>query len=323
MSEIRNILVTGATGFVGKRLCSILQSRNYQFLAVSRAFPVDFLPHGVLRVIPDINAHTNWGDVLENVDVVIHLAARVHVLDENSVSPICAFREVNVEGTLNLARQAAKSGVKRFVFVSSVAVNGASTSEYAFTENDIPASDSAYALSKWEAEVALRQLALETGLEIVIIRPPLVYGPFAKGNFAKLMAVVSRGIPLPFKSVNNLRSFIYVDNLVDALILCATHPAAKGKTYLISDGEDISTSELLIKLSMLLGRKPRLFRVPQWIFRIIFFLLRKPDIMNKLFGSLQIDSRKIRNELGWKPLYSLNEGLKATVRDENDNETYC
>lgn len=316
--SIKTVLITGANGFLGRAVCK-------------RALEEDLAVRGVLRkkidkedtnlaaqveriIIGDINDSTDWSSALTDCDVVIHLAARVHVMKETADSPLAEFRLVNVLGTEHLARSAAAAGVKRLVYVSSIGVNGASTPAQPFSENDVVQPHSPYALSKWEAEQALQKISAETGLEVVIVRPPLVYGANAKGNFATLLSVVRRGLPLPFKNVRNLRSFIYVDNLADALIVCATHKNAAGKTFLVSDGEDISLSDLLLKLSMLLDRKPRLFGLPKWALRFLFCSVGKSELMNKLIDSLQIDSSKIREQLNWQPPYSLDEGLRATVR---------
>lgn len=312
------ILLTGANGFVGRAVCIKALASG---LAVRGALrkkadkEANDLPANVEQIaVGDINENTDWGSVLAGCHAVIHLAARVHVMHDTATDVLSEFRRVNVAATISLARQAATAGVKRFVYVSSIGVNGASTVAKPFSENDVPQPHSPYALSKWEAEQALQKIAAETGLEVVIVRPPLVYGPNAKGNFATLMAVVRKGLPLPFKNVHNARSFIYVENLADALIACATHEQAAGKTFLVSDGEDVSLSDLLRKLSILLGRKTRLFGLPNCVLRFLFRLAGKHDLVNKLLDSLQVDSSKIREELNWQPPYSLDEGLRATVK---------
>ena len=290
-----NILITGATGFVGSSLCKALEVSGYDIRRSS------------LRL-----SDADWSQSLAGVETVIHLAARVHVMDEYVKNPLAEFRRVNVQGTRHLAESAAKAAVKRFVFVSSIGVNG-EQSILPFTELDIPNPHNDYALSKWEAELALHKVSAETGMEVVIVRPPLVYGLGAPGNFAQIIKVLVKGIPLPLVSVQNLRSLIYVENLVNALILCATHPAAAGQTYLVTDGQDISTPDLLRRLSNAMGRSARLFPCPLALMRHAGRLLGKSDQIDKLVGSLQVDSTKIRRELGWKPPFALDEGLKATV----------
>ena len=302
-------LVTGANGFVGLSLCVELMRRGVQVSAATRAR--DQLPSGIDPVsVGAIDAQTNWSDALNGIDVVVHLAARVHVMHEDAVDPLEEFRRVNVAGTENLARSAAASGVRRFVYVSSIKVNGEATSgEEAFTELSAPFPQDQYGISKWEAEQALHRVAADTGMEVVIVRPPLVYGAGVKGNFAQMLKVLVRGIPLPLASVNNRRSLLYVGNLADALILCATHPGAANQTYLVSDGEDISTPDLLRKLGVAMGHPARLFSCPPALLMFAGKLLGKSDQVDRLLGSLQIDSSKIRRELGWQAPFSLQEGL--------------
>lgn len=312
------ILLTGANGFVGRAVCKNALQSGFGVRAALRKQidkqEADLPAEAERFVIGDISDNTDWSDALAGCDVVIHLAARVHVMHDTAADALAEFRRVNVAATIHLARQAVTAGVKRFVYVSSIGVNGACTSEGAFSESDAPQPHSPYALSKWEAEQALHKIAEEAGLEVVIVRPPLVYGANAKGNFASLMAVIRKGLPLPFKGVRNARSFIYVENLADALIACATHEKAAGQTFLVSDGEDVSLSDLLEKLTMLLGRQPRLFVLPNWLLKLLFRLTGKADLVNKLLDSLQIDSSKIRQELNWQPPYSLDDGLRATVK---------
>jgi len=308
-----HILVTGGNGFVGGALCAEALQRGIQINgAVRNAVE---LPAGVCRFeIASVDGETDWTLALRNVDVVIHLAARVHVMSDVSADPLAEFRKVNVLGTENLARQAAKAGVKRFVFVSSIKVNGEQTlSGQKFSEDDVPAPLDAYGISKWEAEQVLSQISGETGLEVVILRLPLVYGLGVKGNFIQMMKAISAGIPLPLASVRNSRSLVYLGNLVDALIACATHPAAAGQTYLISDGEDVSTPVLLRQLAWALGVPARLFSLPLGLLRFAGMLTGKSAQVERLLGSLEIDSSKIRQELGWQPPFSMAQGLKATA----------
>jgi nucleoside-diphosphate-sugar epimerase len=307
------ILVTGSSGFVGKSITAALLKQGHSVLAAVR-FKANSIKDAEV-VVGDINGDTSWTAALRDVDVVIHLAARVHVMTEHSANPLAEFRRINVDGTRHLAECATKAGVKRFVYVSSVKVNGEQTT-LPYTELDEPNPQDAYGISKWEAEQALHKISPETGMEVVVVRPPLVYGARVKGNFAQMIKVLSKGIPLPFASVKNLRSFIYVENLVDTLILCATHPKAAGQTYLVSDVQDISTPDLLRKLSSAMGKPAKLLPCSSALIRLAGRLLRKSDQIDKLVGSLQVDSSKIRHELGWEPLFSLDEGLKATVSEK-------
>jgi nucleoside-diphosphate-sugar epimerase len=308
------ILVTGASGFVGKSLTAQLRRQGHIVCAATRS-KATALDGADVAAVGEINGDTDWAEALKYADVVIHLAARVHVMNEHSTNPLAEFRKVNAEGTQHLAECAAKAGVKRFIYVSSVKVNGEKTTS-PFTEVDRPNPQDAYGISKWEAEQVLRKISSETGMEVVIARPPLVYGVGVKGNFAQMIKVLAKGIPLPFASVKNLRSLIYVENLVDALILCATHPKAAGQTYLVSDGQDISTPDLLRKLSNAMGKPVKLLPCNPVLMRLAGRLFGKSVHIDKLVGSLQVDSNKIRRELGWEPPFTLDEGLKATVGDK-------
>ena len=307
------VLVTGATGFVGRRLCERLTADGWQVRGTIRSTERSgTFPAGVEVVqIESIGAGTDWSDALAGVDTIVHLAARVHVMNDTSSDPLSAFRQVNVAGTERLARMAATNGVKRFIYISSVKVNGEDC-EKPFTERDIPAPEDPYGVSKWEAEQVLHKVAEETGLEVVILRPPLVYDPGVKANFLSLFKIVDRGIPLPLKNINNSRSFIYLENLVDAILTCLTHPKAAGQTYLVSDCEDVSTPELIRRVAAALGRPARLFLFPPSLMRFAGKLFGKTDAVDRLVSSLIIDSSKIRKELGWKPPYTMEEGLKET-----------
>lgn len=313
------ILVTGANGFVGKVLCAELLTRRISVRAMMRSLKSS-IDGTEAAIISAINGQTNWTNALQDIEVVIHLAARVHVMKDNSADPLSEFRRVNVEGTAHLARSAAASGVKRFVYVSSIKVNGEATQGgEKFTEDDVPAPQDPYGISKCEAEQVLHKVAAETGLEVVIVRPPLVYGAGVKGNFAQMLKVLVRGLPLPLASVNNRRSLVYVGNLVDALILCATHPAAAGKTYLVSDGEDVSTPDLLRQLGAAMGHPARLFAFPAALLKLAGRLTGKADQVERLLGSLQVDSSKIRCELEWAPPFTLQQGLRATAGSQKIN----
>jgi len=308
------MLVTGANGFVGRALCAELRNRGYRVRAALRSGANFDISGCDIAKIQDIATDTDWADALHGVETVIHLAARVHVMCDDAANPLEEFRKTNVAGTEHLARVAATNGVKRLVYVSSIKVNGESTqSNERFTESYLPSPQDPYGISKWEAEQALHRVAAETGLEIVIVRPPLVYGSNVKGNFAQMLKVLAKGIPLPLASVNNLRSLIYVGNLVDALILCATHSAAAGQTYLVSDGEDISTPDLLLSLSVAMGRSARLLPCPSALLRLGGGVFGKSEQVERLLGSLCVDSSKICRELNWTPPFSLQQGLRATA----------
>lgn len=306
------ILVTGASGFVGRVLIKALNSRDFNVVGVGRK-QIESVAN-TFFVVPDFSKHDVWKGPLQGCDVVIHLAARVHIMQDHVVDPLKAFLATNLQATTNLAKQAAQAGVKRFVYVSSVKVNGEMTGNRAFTDlNEVNPQDP-YSVSKWEAEKALHQISERTGLEVVIVRPPLVYGSGVKGNFAQMISVIAQGVPLPLAAVNNLRSLIYVENLVDALILCANHPGAVGQTYLVSDGEDISTPDLLRKLGNAMGRPARLFFCPLALLKLAGRLVGKIDQIDRLTGSLQVDSSKIRRELAWQPPFTLDDGLQATAK---------
>ncbi|MFZ3018238.1 MAG: SDR family oxidoreductase [Gallionella sp.] len=306
------LLVTGANGFVGRELRAELALRRYPVSGAVRSDTVNEL-HPTVR-IADIGPETDWAAALQGVEVVVHLAARVHVMKDTSTDPLAEFRKVNLQGTENLARQAARAGVKRLIYVSSIKVNGEGTSgPQNYSEHDTPAPQDPYGVSKWEAEQALHRVAQETGLEVVVVRPPLVYGPGVKGNFISLLAAVGKGIPLPLAGADNARSLVYVGNLVDALIACATHPAAAGQTYLVSDGEPVSTAVLVEKIAVALGCRSRSFYFPSVLMRAAAALLGRSAQVDRLFGSLRINDEKIRHELGWVPPYTLGQGLSATA----------
>ncbi|MCG3775246.1 MAG: N-acetyl-alpha-D-glucosaminyl-diphospho-ditrans,octacis-undecaprenol 4-epimerase [Nitrospira sp.] len=308
------MLVTGASGFVGSLLCAELVKRGHPIRAALRS-PNTVAVAGCETVgISGIDSHTDWADAFVGITSVIHLAARVHVMRDDSSSPLEEFRRVNVAGTERLARAAVAGGVKRLVFVSSIKVNGEATDEEGrFTESDEASPQDPYAVSKHEAEQALHQLAREAHLEVVIVRPPLVFGPGVKGNFLQMLSALSKGIPLPLASVQNRRSLVYVGNLVDALIVCATHPDAAGQTYLLSDGEDVCTPDLLRRLGAAMGRPARLLPSPPVLLTLAANLIGKSAQVQRLLDSLRIDSRKIRNELNWTPPYTLHQGLQLTA----------
>lgn len=310
MNVLDPILITGAAGFVGSALVNALQDRPLR-RALRKAAPDaragDF-------VIGNIGPASDWREALQGIDCVIHLAARTHVLREFENDPLASYRLANVDATRNIALQAAAAGVRRFVFLSSVKVNGEFTETTPFTENDPPRPLDAYGRSKQEAEDLLRQIGKETGMEIVILRPPLVYGPGVKGNFLRLLKLVDRETPLPLASVHNLRSLVFINNLVDAILACVETPAAAGKTYLVSDGEDVSTPELVRRMALALDRRPRLLPCPVSLLHLGGTVLGKRDEIQRLTGSLQVNSRALREDLGWRPRFSLDQGLIATAR---------
>ena len=311
------ILVTGATGFVGGALVRRLTAgRAFNGVVAAVRRKAAAWPEGVLQVqVGDLLPTTDWGAALQGIDAVVHCAARVHVMQDDASDPLQAYREVNVSGTLNLARQAAQAGVRRFVFVSSIKVNGEATHPgEPFTADEAPAPLDPYGVSKLEAEQGLRTIELQTGMEVVIVRPPLVYGPGVKANFAAMIRWVARGIPLPLGATHNARSMVALDNLVDLLITCVKHPAAAGQTFLVSDGEDVSTTELLRRTAQAMGRKVILLPVPTFVLEWGAALFDKRAVVQRLCGSLQVDIAKTRHLLGWTPPVSVDEGLRRAAQ---------
>jgi len=264
--------------------------------------------------VGELGAETDWGDAVRGAEVVIHTAARVHVMKDGAQDPLSEFRRMNVEGSLNLALQAAEAGVRRFVFVSSIKVNGErALVNQPFTAENIPAPIDPYGVSKHETEQGLHRLATETGMEVVVIRPPLVYGPGVKANFRALMRAVAGGIPLPLGAIDNRRSMVALDNLVDLIITCIKHPAAANETFLVSDGEDLSTPDFVRRLARAMGRPARVIPVPESLLMAGAKLLGKQEAVRRLCGSLQVDISKTRELLGWTPPISVDEGLRRAV----------
>ncbi len=315
MDQKKTILVTGASGFVGHSVVSFLSgSPQYETRAAlrnsSKIFP------SPITVIPDCELSLNfdWKSALGKAECVLHCAARVHVMRDSSADPLSEFRRINVEGTLNFARQASQVGVKRFIFLSSLKVNGESTQPGSpFFADDNPNPADPYGISKMEAEQGLRELASKSGMEVVIIRPPLVYGPGVKANFLSLIHWVDRGIPLPLGPVHNKRSLVALDNLVDLIFHCIEHPAAANQTFLVSDDQDLSTTELLKRISRALGKPSRLFPFPAFFLNSAAKMIGKSAITQRLLGSLQADILKTKKLLSWQPPHNVDDALKKTI----------
>ena len=309
----QRLLITGASGFVGAALCA--EAAGCGFVVQSSTRAARKLNGASANLaVGSINKATDWRPALMGTFGVIHLAARVHVMADTAANPLDEFRRVNVQGTLNLAEQAALAGVRRFVFISSIKVNGEATQPgWPFYADDAPAPLDAYGISKMEAEQGLRELAAQTGMEVVIIRPPLVYGPGVKANFAAMMRWLQRGVPLPLGAINNQRSLVALDNLIDLILTCLSHPAAANQTFLVSDGEDVSTTELLRRMGHAMNRPARLIPVPAGLLTQAAALLGKRDMAQRLCGSLQVDIEKTCRLLNWSPPLTLDQGLRTAA----------
>ncbi len=305
------LLVTGSTGFVGARVVELAEERDWAVVSVVRK-SIELSPNGFL--VPSISAETDWSGAFEGVDCVVHCAARVHQMNESDQDALAAYRDINTFGTLNLAKQAAEAGVKRFVFVSSIKVNGEFTepgSPFLPNLDNIPKDP--YGLSKYQAEVELTKLSKETGLEVVIVRPPLVYGPGVKANFLSMMRMVEKGIPLPFGAIHNKRSLVYVDNLASLILTCCEHPAAPGHTFLASDSQDVSTSQLIRAIAFSMDKSPRLLPIPMPWIRVGASVLRKQHLAQRVCGNLQVETRHTKEILGWIPPVTFKDGISKTV----------
>lgn len=311
---MQKILITGATGFIGRSLVESFSVKEFTITAAVRN-PSIFLSSRVKQIqVGDLLSGADWSQALQGVDIVIHLAARAHILSDNATDPLAEFRKINTAGTLKLASQAASKGVSRFIFISSIGVNGNQTTDFPFTEEDSPQPAEPYAISKYEAEIGLLQIAVKSSMEIVTIRPPLVYGPNAPGNFGRLLDLVARGIPLPLGLVRNMRSFVAIDNLIDLIITCIERPAAANQTFLVSDGEDLSTTDLLRRISFSLGKPALLVPVPQQLLSASLSLLGKDTVAQRLCGSLQVDIGKAHDLLGWAPPLSVDRALSKVAQ---------
>lgn len=313
------IVLTGATGFIGKRLAiTLLEQPDVLLNLVSRSqSELDGHPQVTTYRINEINSSTIWVDMLKDCEVVIHAAGRAHIMQELDSNPLEAYREINAAGTLNLARQAAHAGVKRFIFLSSIKVNGDVTGVKPFHADDIAMPSGSYGISKYEAEQGLFEIAKKNGIEVVIIRPVLVYGPGVKGNFQQMIKWLKKGIPLPLGAINNRRSFVAIDNLIDLIKTCIHHPNAANQIFLVSDGHDISTTELLKKLSCILNTRVILFPCPKWFLKCIAALLGKTQIAARLCDSLQVDISNARELLNWQPILGIDDALKFTIEDHS------
>ncbi|WP_426203109.1 UDP-glucose 4-epimerase family protein [Pseudomonas sp. TWP3-1] len=308
----RQVLVTGGNGFVGEAvLLRLLLDRKYVPVAAVRG---SLRLSGLCRVVPFSLGDTSELPALDDVAVVVHCAARVHVMNEVAQDALAEFRKINVDGTAALARKAAEAGVRRFIFISSIKVNGERTSEAApFRYDDVPAPQDPYAQSKHEAEQVLLEISRETGMEVVIIRPPLIYGPGVKANFLSMMNWLSKGVPLPFGGIANQRSLVFVGNLADLVVLCVDHPAAAGNTFLVSDGVSFSTTRLLTSISEALGRATYLVPVPSCLLKGMLFLIGRRVVAQRLFDSLEVDISRTRTVLGWSPPVSVERAIRRTV----------
>lgn len=310
------VLVTGANGFVGRSLVSALLQRGYQVSCAqrNRVTNKEKRPGCEYYAVGDFSKNPVWDEALAKVDCVVHLAARVHVMKETETDSLTAFRKANVDASLKLARAAVKKKVRRFVYISTIKVNGEQTEKRAFTEKDGLNPVDPYARSKFEAEQGLMALGKETGMEVVIIRPVLVYGPGVKGNVLRLLQLIEKGIPLPFRGINNRRSLLALDNLVDLIILCCRHPAAVNQVFLATDGNDISTERLVKLCADSMHRRLILFGVPVFLRRLLSRLSsRFRNLERRLYGSLQADSSKARKLLDWQPPKSVEQGFADTV----------
>lgn len=311
------LILTGSTGFVGKVILEKIESFNVT--VIGRSKPKSLKDIEFFQA--NIDANSNYESALSGGDVLIHSAARAHIMDDDSSDPLTAFREVNTLGTINLAKHAAQAGIKRFIFISSIKVNGEQTyRDKPFSAEDAPSPEDPYGVSKAEAEEQLRKLSKETGMEVVIIRPPLVYGPGVKANFAAMMRLAATGVPLPFGAIKeNRRSLVSVYNLVDLIVNCISHPNAANQTFLVSDDEDLSTAQMIKELGVALGKSGRMLYLPVKLFEVLGKVTGKSAIVYRLCGSLQVDISKTKQLLDWQPPVSLKEGFARTAEHHLKN----
>lgn len=305
------VLVTGASGFVGKHLCVALKSAQIDVIAARR--DNSKLRDDSVARVGDIDAETDWSAALEGVDVVVHLAARVHIMSETANSPLAEFRKVNVLGTQRLGRCAAEAGVRRFIYISTIKVLGERTENRPFLHTDTAKPCDPYALSKLEAEQALMRIEENSGLDLVILRPPLIYGPGVGGNFLRILNLIYRGIPLPFGLIRNARSMLAVSNFCDVIKICLDHPDATGETFLIADGSDTSTPNLFRMIGDRMGKSARLVPFPKRLLKLVGKLFRRSSEIDRLCGSLQVDIEHTKRILNWSPRTSLEEGVHSVV----------
>lgn len=311
------ILVTGANGFVGQALCGrLIADGNSVIASIRSPESARLLPEGIAAVfVKPLSSETDWSDALSAAEIVVHLAARVHVMHESAPDPIAQFRRINVEGTRRLAQSALACGVKRIVFLSTIGVNGNNTPRGTpFSEQSPRAPHNDYSRSKLEAEEVLRSITSASSMELVIVRAPLVYGPANPGNALRLFQAVHQRRLLPLAAVHNRRSLIYLGNLADAISLCCFHPRAAGRTYLLSDGEDVSTPELIRRIASAFGIPARLFPIPPALMSFAATVLGKRAEVDRLLGSLTVDSSRIARDLSWHPPFTMQQGLDATAR---------
>lgn len=310
------VLITGVTGFIGRSLLDQLEKENsFDVTGLCRSSSSIILKNSKLKVVGSLEQVSNWSEIFSEQDAVIHTAARTHIMRDEAADSLAEYRKVNVVGSENLARQAAKFGVKRFIFLSSIKVCGeGGTHNIKYNEDMIAAPEDAYGQSKYEAEEVLKKVALETGMELVIIRSPLVYGSGVKANFLNLMRLASKNFPLPFGLIHNQRSMIYVENLVDFIIHCIEQPKAANETFLISDGDDISLSRLIKLIRFSMGRPSMLLSIPVWLFKVVGSLTRKRGVVDRLVGDLRVDSSKAKKLLDWKPPFTVEQGIDKTVK---------
>lgn len=313
---MEHIFITGAGGFLGKDLIRRLQSEGrYRLSASVRNAETNVAAGVVTHFTGAMDTRTSWTAAMTGVDVVVHCAARVHIMADKSADPLQAFRDVNVDATLHLAREAAAAGVRRFVFISSIKVNGEESQVgRPYTPDDEPKPIDAYGLSKWEAEKGLLQLAEEVEMDIVIIRPVLIYGPGVKANVQNMMRFLRRGIPLPLGAIHNKRSFVALENVTDLIVTCLDHPAASNQVFLVSDDEDLSTTDLLRRMARALHTPARLVPVPSWLLKGTAKLLGMSGFSQRLCGTLQVDISKTRSLLGWAPRIGVDQALDGTAR---------